>query len=496
MISIMMYFFFVNNYVEEEWSVEYSIEDGYCMEENIFWDDSDYLYCVGEGKENGEYIWFVLKYNNKGEKVDEIKKYSNEEISFAITMNGSYKDNNDFYLVGYTYKEETKYDCVLLKINFSGEEWHRIYGDSSSDVPWAVSLDRAGNIYVCGYSKQVHENGLNTDGLILKYNKAGDLEWVNFYNSSYSMDDYYTDLIIKEDDGIYTIGYAIDEYYQALCLIGKYSFNGEERWSDVGVVSGRGRDIMVGRYGSIYVAGYGGLIRYEEDGERTWVVGEIDERYRSLDIDQDGNIYVTGDKGRDLVVVKYDRDGNVLWRRIYDGGEKMRDSGQKIKIKNRGVYVLGHANINDTSGGTWTWSTVLIKYDLAGNKMWEIRRSSDINDFVISDNGDIYMAGTKVDSTTKKEKILLIKYKEYSGIEERRREPDLKIMVEESVVKIRAGAGYRMAKFRILDMNGRVIKKGTIKEEITEINGLKTGIYFVKITSRGIDIVRKFIIMR
>jgi len=75
----------------------------------------------------------------------------------------------------------------------------------------------------------------------------------------------------------------------------------------------------------------------------------VDDKASSIDIDQTGNIYVTGttiSSGSDVDygTVKYSPAGDVLWTILYESTLSGNDNAKIVKCDNNGnVYVSGHA---------------------------------------------------------------------------------------------------------------------------------------------------------
>ena len=70
------------------------------------------------------------------------------------------------------------------------------------------------------------------------------------------------------------------------------------------------------------------------------------------------NVYVVGSttntgSGNDILVQKFNRDGELLWEQSYDGGPNLQDMGTDVFVDNQmNVYVTGAA--------TQTHKTILI----------------------------------------------------------------------------------------------------------------------------------------
>jgi hypothetical protein len=83
----------------------------------------------------------------------------------------------------------------------------------------------------------------------------------------------------------------------------------------------------------------------------------------AIAVDQSNNVYVTGysegtNSSLDIVMIKYDNNGNQIWLQRYNGPGNGDDEGIAITVDGNGnVYVAGYETT--TAGGT---EMVLIKY--------------------------------------------------------------------------------------------------------------------------------------
>lgn len=117
--------------------------------------------------------------------------------------------------------------------------------------------------------------------------------------------------------------------------------------------------------------------------------------------DKNGNSYVTGRSGTDgyldvpdFLTVKYDSSGNVVWTRRLDYN-KGWDVPHSIAVDGSGnVYVSGESQIANNS----RYGFLTVKYDTNGNELWRRRLdaadSSFGNDMAIDANGNVYVTGT------------------------------------------------------------------------------------------------------
>src|SRR3974377_1218276 len=148
---------------------------------------------------------------------------------------------------------------------------------------------------------------------------------------------------------VYVTGWSVKPGIIAEIVTIKYDKNGNKLWShtfpnDPAKPDGEGWGIAVDPSGNVYVAGHGGtpanvdclLIKYPSDyveGDppewvRTYSGPRHDQNW-TIAIDSDGYVYVTGYSqqlhdgalNNDIVTMKYDSNGNMVWGtpRFYNG---------------------------------------------------------------------------------------------------------------------------------------------------------------------------------
>ena len=147
------------------------------------------------------------------------------------------------------------------------------------------------------------------------------------------------------------------------------------------------RDLGVDSAGNSYVTGasmgptgrIGAVtIKYDAAGQRVWL-----HRYESapaggeegvaLTVGADA-LYVAGRTevsgpafpGPDILLLKYDLDGNLIWARTYDGPAADGDFARAIALDGAGnIVVLGQADTSTTAA-----DLVLLKYAPDGTRLW------------------------------------------------------------------------------------------------------------------------------
>jgi len=182
-----------------------------------------------------------------------------------------------------------------------------------------------------------------------------------------------------------------------------------------------------------YGARDGFLAKYDSSGNFIWafkVGGPANDIAKSIAIDANGNIYITGyfgigtsyfsgtsphtapstldnSAGQDFYIAKYNSSGEFQWvkRSETDFGDL---AGLDLYATTTAVYATGRANVWATFGALSMSNTpnqddiFLIKYNLDGTEQWVAECGSNDNDLafgVIADDTKVYFTGSFKGST-------------------------------------------------------------------------------------------------
>ncbi|MBL8514087.1 MAG: SBBP repeat-containing protein, partial [Betaproteobacteria bacterium] len=136
-------------------------------------------------------------------------------------------------------------------------------------------------------------------------------------------------------------------------------------------------------------------------GNVSALVGAKDAAFakRALTTDPAGNVYVTGTTHNgvdtDILVVKYNPLGTIVWRTTANGPARKDDVAYAIAVDGAGnVAVAGAANTGSH------WDAFVFKLDANGQEVWRqtydggVVRDDYAYDVAFASNGDVIMTGT------------------------------------------------------------------------------------------------------
>ena len=262
------------------------------------------------------------------------------------------------------------WDIFLIKYDINRiKKWTRLIGTSGIETAYGVAADIYGNIYITGCSNGNLDGYTNQgveDIFLIKFDNNGNKIWTRLFGTT--SEDSGHDIAIDNNGDIYIIGETRGD------LDG---FTNQGSW-----------DIF--------------LTKYNSDGDKLWtcLIGTADyDHGRGVAVDNDNNVYITGDVETSIFIGKYDPDGLGLWTLNISSGESVSDYGNDIAVdKDGNIFITGETwghfagNINYGCDDIF-----LIKLNKNGNIFWIKQIGSDTLDAgngVITDNdGNIYITG-------------------------------------------------------------------------------------------------------
>ncbi len=295
---------------------------------SLFVDINSNVYVTGRSEVSGiDFDYATLKYDASGNLLWE-RRYNGPGNDYDEATSLFVDNQGNVYVTGISFGSSTYYDYATLKYDTNGNLlWVRRYNGpgNHNDAATSLFVDNQGNVYVTGCSYNILTD---FDYATLKYDASGNLLWERRYNGPGNDYDEATSLFVDNQGNVYVTGRSYDSLTNLDYATLKYDASGNLLWER----------------------------RYNGPGN-------YNDGAASLFVDSDGNVYVTGSSegsGTDLdyATLKYDTNGNLLWVRRYNGPGNGQDYPTSLFVDNQGnVYVTG-----DSWGSGTYYDYATIKY--------------------------------------------------------------------------------------------------------------------------------------
>lgn len=383
----------------------------------------------------------TIKYNNEGD-AEWIRIYErerepngiNDDLDPSDAFNSIDLDGEgNVYVAGYSERDyANQYDIILLKYSNDGTlQWEKDFSlpdvnnleFEGSDVAFKVKVDKNGDILVAGYAHNKDEaTGYYSDDFILmKYNPAGELQWFQTYDNSYSTDRI-TDMALDSEDNVYVIGQSDFTTFSNSMIVKRYAPDGSPQWfnriynegevySNFFVLVDQNDDVVVAYTSSFMDSTQNdiSIIKYNSNGTILWSdrydnSGENDNVYE-IGLDEENNIIITGTTTHDFtgytdfLTIKYSPDGVRQWVKTFNGKGNQHDNAYSVDFDSENnVYIAG---ITGTSSSDSYYDVGIYKYAPNGDSLDFIMKdpitsaSSFPVKIILDEQDNIYITGNE-----------------------------------------------------------------------------------------------------
>lgn len=364
----------------------------------------------------GNYDALLVKFNSNGARVwgtyyggsalDEAKGVATDRAG-NVYMAGYTGSSTGLYTTGANQGYNGSDDGFIVKFNTNGSrKWGSYHGGSDYDEMYAVTVDYAGNVYMCGatwsnnyiyyYTGHQTAKGGDLDACIVKYDSTGTELWGSYYGGS-DFDiayDVTTDMFgnvymcgnTLSNSGIATTGSYNSTYSGDDGYLVKFNPNGKRLWGTY-ISNAYSLAVSCDRYANVFmggstvnqyiatqgahqttynnVGGYpdGFIAKFNSAGTRLWATyygGESEDYILGMRCDTANNLYISGATlstngisstgaiqkdnagAYDAFIVKFTNSGTREWATYFGGSE--HDRGEGIALDSAAnVYVGGGA---------------------------------------------------------------------------------------------------------------------------------------------------------
>ena len=257
---------------------------------------------------------------------------------------------------------------VIIKFDKNGSIiWKNTLIGNNIDSIISVVEDDESNLAVVGTTSSTDINGVifqggHNDSFLAKYSKNGEFLWIKDYG-----------------------GNGYDTFNSIETLNNEYYITGYSTSTNLAIAGASNNS-----------NGDGVVVKYDNNGNMVWHKNWVRDSYdclKSISLDKDGNFAIVGftisssssNENKvshyDAVILKFDRDGNLLFEDICGTG--FDDTYEKVDVSlNNGYIVIGQTKANDIEGmkNQGGYDMFAVKYSY----IYDLTTSFDSNGFASS----------------------------------------------------------------------------------------------------------------
>jgi len=286
----------------------------------------------------------IVKYDRLGNVLWDYHQVDADGTPYNSTCEGIAVDTSDNIYVFCTDNEYTvgHYSGLVIKLDPNGNVlWQTEIVGWNGDT-WDIAVDSLGNSYITG-----------NQAILVKLDVSGNIVWQ--YTTS---------------DGVY--GYVVhvdnaDNIYVGLenGVFEKFDANGNPQWNQTIIDWSNIWSITSDSSNNVFVADENNHIAsFTSSGVLRWQITVSNASYTSMDIDGEGNLYLTGSGETNwtggLVITKISNAGSLIWNRYLAAIEstgQWYDYGHKDIAVHSGVFGITGYTYNSTGTTATVYST-------------------------------------------------------------------------------------------------------------------------------------------
>jgi Beta-propeller repeat len=172
-------------------------------------------------------------------------------------------------------------EYTTIKYNSAGQQqWvARYHGTGNgNDTAYALAIDSSGNSYVTGVS---FNSNNNFDCVTIRYDPAGQETWVARYDGPIHLDDLGYAIAIDNSGNVSVTGAGAVSFNEFHYLTIRYNSVGQEQWVAQSDAGGYAEAVATDSLGNTYITGTGSgvtsadyaTVKYNALGQEQWVAG-------------------------------------------------------------------------------------------------------------------------------------------------------------------------------------------------------------------------------
>lgn len=270
-----------------------------------------------------------------------------------------------------------------------------------------IVVDDSLNVYICGvlYVDSTAYNNSDLTAYLAKFSPTGALLWQRGMGTTAAGNEQFRDLTLDSTGNIYVTG-VMQVSGSNKIVVAKYNTSGTIQWQEYLTLSSSASNTGYGitldsSNNIIIIANSGGsrctVIKLNSSGSPLWAYDFAEQLFiDKITVDSSNNIYLVTRNGtfgnEDIVIMKMDTNGSVLWQRTIGGTGT--DSVSDIAVDSTGVYIVGYMSSQGAGGN----DILIVKYDTSGTIQWQRSLGgtrSDVSGSICTDGtGNVFITGS------------------------------------------------------------------------------------------------------
>lgn len=479
---------------------------------------------------NGDVIWAKSAGGNGNDAGNGITVDANGNVYIT----GEFKGVANFSGTTLTAPNNNE-EIFVAKYNANGDlQWAKRAGGNLRDWGYGIAVDQTGNVYITGNignnanfdgTPYPTISGNNNDGYIAKYSTNGDFLWLEQIggtnpggqNSTQSANS----IAYNPTDNTFSVGGW---------------FYGSVTWGGLGGINDSSSAYPNSGLHSLFVATYdsSGAIQWVSTSDERQVNASSHSEANSLDIDSDGNVYLTGSvAGRlvftstdsiemmhtnswdfDAFLVKYNANGAFQWVRQIGGGDG--DEARDLAIDSQdNILITGSYSEAQTVGSfnlpAATNGLFFARFNGSGDVIWAFGEPTaylaSARALSVDGQGKPYVAGeytsftnfgsniqlTAVDLTD----AFIAKYDITTGITTQERYQNITIYPNPAhdFLMLQLPDGVTQAAVYLQDITGKtLISQRYEANQAIRLDELPAGIYTCRVETNDLSFISKLVV--
>lgn len=300
-----------------------------------------------------------------------------------------------------------------LTVEFPPNYWIK-WGTTNEGAFQTIAYHDKNNIYLCG------DNTTTNNALIKKIDSTGKCKWIRQLGDNTNR----TAIFSADTDSFGNLYIAPITYYATDrdFILAKYDPSGTLLWQKKLNLTGSNANstLKISSTDYIYICGWTNqagagsddllMMKLDLSGNILWqkTLGSsgVESGY-TLTLDSNENVIVTAYNDDDIVIVKYDSLGTLQWQRtigkVKVGTYDAEYAPGVVTDSNDNIYISGYEieEVPNVFGGTsYLYSGLILKYNSSGVLQWQKITNSGYTtlfyNIVIDSNDDLYIVGQTI----------------------------------------------------------------------------------------------------